>query len=1249
MRGLISSTQTPRDWGGCETMQVLAGAAVRVALMGCLAVGWAAIACPLANAQVRPIELAPSVSARQVSEGQAPEPAGQAPTASADESVRQPDSVLPPTATQPAAPSSTAPSSTAAPPTNPADAGQPAADTADAWVQQLGQRQQQLQSDTERTPESKEQLNKTYEQLRLDFEAANKARSRRHEYSDAAAAAPSVLEATKARKADLDANKTPPSAQELAGLSYEELDQRRMALEAELATLGTERTTLTEAISKRDKRRKELPQLISDAKSKLEQMGQQAPAAASEDPLLKEAGAWSFDVSRKLLSEQQQSYEAEQRLYEAEAPLLPLQLEVVQATEKRVQERLRLVNEQLDKIRTNRILNTAREARSLIAAAPEAYQPVGQQLLKQIEEWRELARKQALVKAELEEAQRLLAQWSERRTQMDARVETKPGSEGVSNVITGFNSWVGLMLRKQRSELPDPQQLRVKLNNYQNDMQSAESLLFDIQDSLQEIELQQDVLEQREAQVAAAERDASPDAGSVGDPTAAQRAAGQLLTFTASTLQTMRLDVNAYQDDLYDLADVRERTIVLTKKYREFIDKHVLWIRSAERLSTADWRPGSEAFAWLVDIQNWRTVGLLLGQDVVQQPAWTILFVLLMIVLIWNQSRLRRRLAELSSKAEKNNCTNYHWTVRSLILTVLVTAPVTLTLLFLQWRLSRAAAGVVLPTTGGDFPVALVAGLQMMVSVFYPLEFARQLCRHDGLGVKHFGWREKVAIRLRGNLRWLINVSVPLVGVIGILHNHPVQRWESSLGRVAFIVLMLLLSLFLARVFAPRSGVVSGFLASNAGGWVDRLSWLWYPVVCILPLGLAAVSYVGFYYTAERLATHVVSTQWMVTLVAASYFMLMRWLVLNRRRLMLAQARQRLEDAAKRDPNAELPAPTEEPRVDLVAINEQTRRLVTSFVVMFIFVMLFVIWSDVLPAVALLEGIRLWPVQGEVTKETFTITLANVLVVLPIALLFVISGRNVPGLLEIAFLQHLPLTGAARYAITTLSRYAIFGLGIIVVASIIGLKWESIQWLVAALGVGLGFGLQEIFANFVSGLILLFEQPIRVGDVVSIDGTTGSVSKIRMRATTIVNWDRQELIVPNKDLITNKLLNWTLSDTTNRIEIKVGVAYGSDMRLASALLKEICDDNPNIMKDPAPSVTFDLFDSSSLNLALRAFLSSLDNRLGTIHELHQQIYQRFNEAGIEIAFPQRDLHLRSLPDNLERWLSRSPPPDSQST
>ncbi|MEO8268628.1 MAG: mechanosensitive ion channel domain-containing protein [Aureliella sp.] len=1181
---------------------------------------------PTTYAQGRPIQLVPSVA-----EDQSP---AKSPSQTDPSSVSPaPPTVLPTTA------------STSTPLT---DDGAREAGPNEAWLQQVAQRQQLLLTDTERSPEVKEQLTKIYAQLRLDWEAALKAYSRMQESSEAAAAAPGLLETARLRKVDLETSKANQATlEDLSSLSYEELDQKRLALEAELATLSTERTTLTEAMAKRDKRRKELPQLISDAKGKLNQMGQEPPTSgAGDDPLMKEASAWSFDVSRKLLSAQLQSNEAEQRLYEADASLLPLQLELAQANEKRKQERLRLVDEQLDKIRTNRILNTSREARSLVAAAPKEFKAVGEQLLNQIEAWKELAGEQAAVKMELEEAQRQLDRWSERRIKMEARVEPKAGPEGVTSVITGFNSWVGLMLRKQRSELPDPQQLGARLRKYQGEMQSTESLLFDIEDARQDIEQKQEHLEARESQSDASRQSTGPvltgpvREGPVSENAFELQSASELLKFSATTLQTIKLDVNAYQDDLYALADIRERTIRATNNYRDFIDKHVLWIRSTERLSSADWRAGTEAFAWLVDYQNWRTVGLLLGRDLLEQPVWTILFLLFLLLLIWNQSLLRNRLAELSAKAEKKNCTDYHYTVRSLILTSLISIPVPLMLYFLQLRLVSATAGVGSQSTDTDFAISLAAGLRLAAIVFFPLEFVRQLCRTDGLGVKHFEWSEKVVLRLRANLRWLINVCVPLAGIIGMFHNHIAQRWESSLGRVAFITLMPLLSLFLARVLAPRTGIFSGFLSSHRGGWLDRLSWLWYPVICIHPLGLAAVSYVGYYYTAQRLAAHLVSTQWMIVLVAISYFMLMRWLVLNRRRLMLAQARQRLEEAAKREPSGELPLLQEAPRIDFVAINEQTKRLVTSFMATLALVTLFVIWSDVFPAVTMLEGIQLWPLQGEVTDETFTITLAGALVVIPIVVLFVISGRNVPGLLEIAFLQHLPLTDAARYAITTLSRYAIFALGIIVVASIIGLRWGSIQWLVAALGVGLGFGLQEIFANFVSGIILLFEQPIRVGDIISIDGVTGSVSKIRMRATTIVNWDRQELIVPNKDLITGKLLNWTLTDSTNRIYVNVGVAYGSDTRKACELIKQICQEFPNILQEPAPSVTFEGFGDNTLNLVLRAFLNSLDNRLTTIHELHQQIYQAFNEAKIEIAFPQRDLHLRSLPEELNRWLEK---------
>jgi potassium-dependent mechanosensitive channel len=235
------------------------------------------------------------------------------------------------------------------------------------------------------------------------------------------------------------------------------------------------------------------------------------------------------------------------------------------------------------------------------------------------------------------------------------------------------------------------------------------------------------------------------------------------------------------------------------------------------------------------------------------------------------------------------------------------------------------------------------------------------------------------------------------------------------------------------------------------------------------------------------------------------------------------------------------------------------------------------------------------------------------------------------GLLEVTLLERLPLDRGARNAVTTLSGYAIMLAGLLMGANAIGLRWQNIQWLAAALTVGLGFGLQEIFANFVSGLILLFERPIRVGDIITLGDVDGTVTKIRIRATTITTWDRKELIVPNKELITGRLLNWTLSDQINRLVVEVGVAYGSNVAKVRRLMLRIANDHPVVLKDPGPVVTFESFGDSALNFVLRCYLPSLENRLATIHDLHAAIHDRFAREGIEIAFPQLDLHVRSAP------------------
>jgi potassium efflux system protein len=238
--------------------------------------------------------------------------------------------------------------------------------------------------------------------------------------------------------------------------------------------------------------------------------------------------------------------------------------------------------------------------------------------------------------------------------------------------------------------------------------------------------------------------------------------------------------------------------------------------------------------------------------------------------------------------------------------------------------------------------------------------------------------------------------------------------------------------------------------------------------------------------------------------------------------------------------------------------------------------------------------------------------------------------QRIPALLDLFLRQKMELASGTVYASVTLGRYVLITAFVILVLGMLGANWGQIQWAVAALSVGIGFGLQEIVANFISGIILLFEQPIRVGDTVTVGDTSGVVTKIRMRATTVRDWDGRELLVPNKEFITGRLLNWSLSDQQTRTLIEIGVAYGSDVPKAMKIALDVAREHENVLDDPEPFITFDSFGDNSLLLTLRCYLPSLERRLVTASEMRNTINDRYNEAGIVIAFPQRDVHLNGL-------------------
>jgi small-conductance mechanosensitive channel len=240
----------------------------------------------------------------------------------------------------------------------------------------------------------------------------------------------------------------------------------------------------------------------------------------------------------------------------------------------------------------------------------------------------------------------------------------------------------------------------------------------------------------------------------------------------------------------------------------------------------------------------------------------------------------------------------------------------------------------------------------------------------------------------------------------------------------------------------------------------------------------------------------------------------------------------------------------------------------------------------------------------------------------------------IQALLDAEVLSPQGMEYGVKVAVKTLVHYTLILLGFLLSISVAGIDMSKFAILAGALGVGIGFGLQNIVNNFISGLILLFERPIKVGDAVTIDDQWGTITKIGLRSTVVETLDRAELIVPNSELVSQKVTNWTFSSGVSRVVLPVGVAYGTPLETVLTILKQVATDHPEVLTDPEPSAIFTGFGESSIDFELRVWISDINRRLRIRSELGLAVDQAFRAAEIVIPFPQRDLHLQSIAPNL---------------
>ncbi|BCX48431.1 potassium transporter [Haloferula helveola] len=712
------------------------------------------------------------------------------------------------------------------------------------------------------------------------------------------------------------------------------------------------------------------------------------------------------------------------------------------------------------------------------------------------------------------------------------------------------------------------------------------------------------------------------------------REAEPVLRMRGELLDRLGRSQRALIQDLARLGADEKAYRDLTVEFSEFLSEQLFWRRSSKPIGRDFFVDLPGSVGWVFGADRWRSLGESLMSIPSRHPVATVGICLVLIGLVGFRPKLRASIEHSAKRIRRISTDRLVHTLRALLDSLLLAAPVPIALGFLFWALSSEPKA-------DDWVRGIGAWCHWASFTLMWILTLRELSRPGGVGRVHFGWEKEAAEILHKMLGRFALLYLPALLLASLTVFEEDSRYFDSIGRLGFIASQIGITAIFLKMFRPSTGVFAAVVKERPDRLLSKWSGIWYALVVAVPATLAILAALGYALTGMILSeVFQASLRWLGAGVVL-YGVLLRWFLIKERRIALSEAiqeRKERREAAEKPPEGGEETVTVddeeiEPKLDEVA--RQTRRLLRSLIGIGVLVAIWYTVSNALPVDQ---------AAGEIAVAGSLDWLGVMQAILIVLVTFTVV-KNLPGLLDLGGMRESGMAPGTRYAVATLCQYALAAIGIFLVVQALEIDGARFGWIAAALSVGLGFGLQEIVANFVCGIIILFERPVRVGDVVTVGEVTGTISRIRMRATTITNWDRQEFVVPNKDFITGSLINWTLSSPVNRLTIEVGVAYGSDTTRAREILTEVATNHPVVLADPAPLITFDQFADSTLNLAMRIYLPNMDNRLKTRTEIHEEIDRRFKEAGIEIAFPQRDLHIRSVPNEMIRGRATEESPE----
>ncbi len=1001
-----------------------------------------------------------------------------------------------------------------------------------------------------------------------------------------------------------------PSVKATAQTPLAEIEQLLLKEKADHAAVDAKLSSLRELLTQESNRPDQARQQLTDARRQLESLSTQLhqPPVNGEPAMLHEARHWSLLAQSKALTAEINMLDQELLSYPMRLALIKAQTETTARSLERIGQRIQLLENLLNDKRRDQV-EAARAAVASAQGETRDKPALVQEFAAQNADYSDqLQRLTTRLEKTIANAQKI--------SEQAKHIEEDYRSTRQKLDVAGLSHALGQILLEQRRLLPDGRKIR-------RDARLREAEISET--AFQQIQLNEQLRKLQDP-------DAYANALSAGlDPASARALHPDLVELSKTRrdlLQKIIATGDSYLRALGELDYAQTRLLDVVTQYDNFLAERLLWVRSAPAPDLAMLINTPAQVMELLSPANWLDLSETL-LDQLQASAFPALLLFLAFGLMAKKRQIVRLLHATGEKTRDPRHDHFRYTAQALGLTLLLVLPGPLLFWTAGWMLASSL-------DANDFSRAVGQALVLLSPAFLYLSAFRGLCRNGGVAVVHFGWPEDVTRQLRRQVTVLMSIFLPSA-VVAVITFRITTLVEGALARLAFVVFISALTWFFLRLLGTRKAILQPVMARHPHSALTRLRYLWLGLAMIVPLLLIVLAISGFVYTAGTLTGSLVQTLWLALGFLLIHQMAVRWLLLVHRKLALAAALEKrraqlAELRQNQDAAADVPrdeTELEQPAIDLTALNQESLKLLNSLIMFGAVIGLWFIWSDVLPAFGRLDHISLWHYKGVSGGEEglIPVTLADVLLGLLIGVVTVIAARRFPSLLEIVLLKRFEISSGGRYTAATLARYTIAAVGILLVLNTLGVRWSQVQWMAAALSVGIGFGLQEIVANFISGLIILVERPIRVGDVVTVGDSDGVVTRIQIRATTIRTWDRQELLVPNKEFITGRLLNWSLSDPITRIRVPVGVAYGSDVQRAIQLMREAAEHNKLVLKEPPPYTIFTQFGDNTLNLELRCFVGTQEDRLPAISQLHEAINQSFTEAEIVIAFPQRDVHL----------------------